>query len=894
MKKILLQIYEWLRRRARALYVFFLQRPTMLFFSIALLVAGLSHGINMLNYPYYESDEGTYTSQAWSLVREGTLAPYTYWYDHPPFGWMVIAGWAKMLPNDFFTFGTSIDTGRVLMLIVHLIATALIFYIVKRITQSNWIALFTCLFYVLSPIGIYFRRRVLLDNLMNLWLLASIAVLYRPVLKLRHFALSGLLFAASFLTKISAIFFGPALLYLIAAKRYAIHYSFRIITWFSVAALTISIYPIYSMLKGEFFPAENGDHVSLIGSFFYQMSRGNNVPFYKQGSDFMGIVNDLAMRDLPYMIVLGLVIIAGIWAATRNLHARFFLIAIAVYFLFLIRGGVVLNFYVLPLLTFISLLAGVIVHEISLVIAKYRSTIPKLGFGTRIAIPAFLVLILALYYSFGATTKHLTANETANQRKSIAWIKDNLPEDADIIIDNIMYVELHDPNYYNSKVFKNAEWFYKVSRDPMISDTKYNRNWRQFDYIALTHEMLKSLDRFDENDISLLAFKNSLPMVKWIEGTTAFIDEQKFITTNGDWAMVYAINGNTKTQLVDSWKRYKATNIYSYGQVIDETTGFTTSEGQAYAMLQAVWMNDKETFDGVWAWTQHHLQYRIGDSFISWKWQDDKLIDPVNATDADQDIALALLFASRTWEDDRYKEEALKIIHDLWNYAIVESDGVYYVLAMNKNDARREGYLFNPSYLSPAAYRIFAKADTDHDWNKVASDSYTILQRISNNSTLPANWYELKLDTGILDAADTYIGPNASQYGYDAFRIFWRVGLDATWFNNYSAKEYLKKYADFFQRELETYGRLPSVYTASSGEPVLWEDSPSVQIGALIALQNSNYRSSAIRLYDQIIGNTYNDNEKLWENAQIYYEYNWVWFGSALFNNNIRNLWDTP
>lgn len=868
--------------------------PTIVFLSFALITAGLSHGINMLHYPYYESDEGTYMSQAWSLVRTGELAPYTYWYDHPPFGWMTIALWAKILPNDFFTFGTAIDTGRVLMFIVHLISTVLVFYIIKQITRSNWIALATCLFYSLSPIGIYFHRRVLLDNLMNLWLLASLAVLYRPVLKLRHFALSGLLYAAAFLTKISALFFGPALLYLVAVKKYAAQYTFRIGVWFSVAALAISIYPIFSMLKGEFIPAAHGEHVSLIGSFFFQMNRGNGIPFYKAGSDFMGIIHDLAIRDIPYMFAIVVIIGAGIWAAVRSIHARMLVIGLAVYALFMIRGGVVLNFYIIPFLTFTALLFGVTLHELILAIRQKTISFPTMKpIVLRSAIPASIIAVLFGYYSIGATTKHLTADETSNQRKAILWIKDNLPQDSDIIIDDIMYVELHDPTYRNGKVFSNAEWFYKVSRDPLISDKKYSRNWRRFDYIALTHEMLKNLDRFDDGDISLLAFKNSLPMMKWIDGTTAFIDEQKFITTNGDWAMLYAVNGNTKAQLVDSWKRYTATYIHSYGQVIDDA-GVTTSEGQAYAMLQAVWMNDKQTFDGVWDWTQHHLQHRVGDSFISWKWKGDKLIDPVNATDADEDIALALIFASRTWQDSRYKDAALAIIEDMWNKSIIEIQGVYYVLAMNKNDARREGYLFNPSYLSPAAYRIFAQVDQSHDWNKVASDSYTILSNISKIDTLPANWYEVKPTSNTIGPANVYIKTSANEYGYDAFRIFWRVGLDAQWFNNYSAKEYLKKYARFFDKTMDRYGRLPSVYEAKTGEPISWEYSPSVQVGPLIALNFAEDRRNAIQLYDRIIGKSYNDTEKVWENARAYYEYNWVWFGSALFNNNIRNLWEMP
>src|SRR3989344_6586487 len=68
---------------------------------ILLIVSIFPHAINMFHFPYYENDEGTYMSQAWSLLKFGKLAPYTYWYDHAPLGWVFIAIWVK-LTGGFF------------------------------------------------------------------------------------------------------------------------------------------------------------------------------------------------------------------------------------------------------------------------------------------------------------------------------------------------------------------------------------------------------------------------------------------------------------------------------------------------------------------------------------------------------------------------------------------------------------------------------------------------------------------------------------------------------------------------------------------------------------------------------------------------------------------------
>lgn len=876
---------------------FFHRHATAIVFICVLLISGFSHGYNMLNYPYYESDEGTYTSQAWSLLTEGTLAPYTYWYDHPPFGWIVIALWDKILPNNIFTFGTSIDTARVLMLVIHLISTSLIFFITKRLTQSTTIAALACLLYSLSPIGIYFRRRVLLDNIMNMWLLLSLAILFFKRISLRHFALSGLLFAFAFLTKISALFFAPTLIYIIVVNNYQSHKVFRSMVWIGVAILSIFIYPIYSMLKGEFLPVSitGGRHVSLIESILFQMGRGSNVLFFKSGSDFLAVFHDWILRDMPYVILLGIILVVGIFVSVRNIAARAFLFGTVFYILFLIRGGIVINFYIIPLLSFLTILGAICLKDIlqRMATSSYtlRSTWSKRWL--RI-IPIALSICTLVYYSTIATTKHLVADEVSNQRKAIAWIKDNLPEDADIIIDDIMLVELRDSRYRNEKVFTNAEWFYKVSRDPAIRDEKYNGNWRTFDYIALTHEMLKQIDLFEDSDISLLAFKNSLPMAKWSENTTSFIDEQKFITTNGDWAMVYKINGNTKAQLVDAWGYYKSSFIHSYGQVIDPATNTTTSEGQSYAMLRAVWMNDKVTFDGVWAWTEHHLQHRLSDKLLSWKWKGDKLADFANATDADQDIALALLFASKTWSDPIHEEKAKEIIADIWRTSVVEINGRLYLLPVNESQAQvHEGYIFNPSYLSPAHYRIFASVDPEHDWLKLANDSYSILNDItrSNITGLPANWYIINNKTGTLSTATSHFTTGSpDMFSYDAFRVFWRVGLDAKWFNTPQAKSYLNAQGTFLMKQNQKYARLPNVYDTRTGSALFADESLAIHAGYLIALNYAD-KNKANSYYNSVFAAKHNTDQGFWGQENNYYDQNWVWLGAGLFNDDLLNLW---
>ncbi|HEM47216.1 MAG TPA: hypothetical protein ENO23_09275, partial [Alphaproteobacteria bacterium] len=118
------------------------------------------------------------------------------------------------------------------------------------------------------------------------------------------------------------------------------------------------------------------------------------------------------------------------------------------------------------------------------------------------------------------------------------------------------------------------------------------------------------------------------------------------------------------------WSFYKF-HYVDEGRVVSlDENRITTSEGQGYAMLRAVWSDDPDTFARVWRWTRQNLQIR-DDHLFAWKWKG-TVLDVHSATDADTDIALALLLASRAFDDPDYAAEALEIIDDIWNFEILQ------------------------------------------------------------------------------------------------------------------------------------------------------------------------------------------------------------------------------
>src|SRR5260370_32699295 len=111
--------------------------PQRLLLWASVVMGALTHGYHLFVYPLYITDEGIYMEQAWSVLREGRLSPYTYVYDHAPAGWLVIAAWVGIIPHQFETFGNAINTCRALLLISHMPSVFLLFQSTYSLSNST-------------------------------------------------------------------------------------------------------------------------------------------------------------------------------------------------------------------------------------------------------------------------------------------------------------------------------------------------------------------------------------------------------------------------------------------------------------------------------------------------------------------------------------------------------------------------------------------------------------------------------------------------------------------------------------------------------------------------------------------------------------------------------------
>ena len=490
----------------------------------------------------------------------------------------------------------------------------------------------------------------------------------------------------------------------------------------------------------------------------------------------------------------------------------------------------------------------------------------------------------------GPNPEHWTKNETKPQEKAVEWIKANIPEDSFIIIDCYPYVDLHAARFEGDTVFPNADWFWKYNYDPEIQE-KFGSSWQNVDYILVTHELVKQMDYKNETNQNLrTSFENSKRAILFGPSPTTFIDPENYQSTNGDWAAVYERPSKEFLALSASWDFYKKEYLKNGGQVIDPANGRATSEGQSYALLRAVWMNDRDSFDKIWTWTRSNLQIR-GDKLFSWMWEKGTVPDQNSASDADEDIALALVFAYKRWDDPKYLVEGVGVINDIWEREVYEINGRY-VLGFSADARRGNGVVMNPSYFPPASYRIFAKVDTTHPWDKLADDTYFWLETIGVNYSplfLPPNFVYID-ETGNISSAKEWFGVDSEIYGFDGFRTLFRVALDGYWFGMPLSSDYLRKVYPFFEKKWNEEKSLFAGYTMV-GETALNFPAISTLAGPLAAGSLlKEYETD--EWYKEMIEKRYNSENGFWGDRNNYYDQNWAWFATALYSNNLPNLWN--
>lgn len=300
--------------------------------------------------------------------------------------------------------------------------------------------------------------------------------------------------------------------------------------------------------------------------------------------------------------------------------------------------------------------------------------------------------------------------------------------------------------------------------------------------------------------------------------------------------------------LAETWRGYKRYFIERDGRVVRPADGGdTVSEGQAYAMLRAVWMDDKDTFDRCYRWTELNLSRadEKGDSLLAWRWKDGEVADWMPASDADIDYALSLIFAGEKWGATApggltdYGERAKLILGDILEKLTFKSENGKLYLAPWKIPAGSEWPLpQNPSYYSPAHFRIFYGFTCDSRWLALIDSSYFVLKSLAEEfagvegAGLIPDWCAVTGKDEFVPLEDSNAG-----FGWEALRIPLRAGIDYLWFGEERAFTLLSEnFTPFLEAEWEKRGRVYAEYEYG-GEPANGFEDPAFYSCYYIALR---------------------------------------------------------
>jgi len=482
---------------------------------------------NMSGTPQRIDDEGTYTAQAWAIAHLGEITHYTYWYDHPPLGWIQIAGYTS-LTGAFARYPFAVEAGREAMVFFAAVSSILLFVLARRLGTGRATAAAAGLVFALSPLALQYHRTVYIDNVATPWLLAAFVLVLSRRQQLAGFAGAAACLGIAVLSKETYLLALPFLIWIAvrradkSTRRYTL----------SVAGAVLAVigggYLLLAAVKGELLPGTG--RVSLLEGITYQLgSRAASGSVFDSGS----LANEAASQWWaldPVFIVLGSV------AAVVGLFLRRVRpIAAMLVFLLLMMfrpNGYLPVPYVIMLIPFAALLVAYTAERAVLAVAGRTRTRTRLGGAARrgLGITWLAVTTAALVVAVplwgGQLRGFVLGNLDLPMQQAEEWVGDNVPKSSRLLVDDAMWVDLVQDGFARN----NVVWYYKLDTDAAVERQSPN-GWKDSDYVITTDSMRtggnssSDIRQAIENSTSVAAFGtgNQRVDVRRIhsEGTTA-------------------------------------------------------------------------------------------------------------------------------------------------------------------------------------------------------------------------------------------------------------------------------------------------------------------------------------------------------------------------------------
>ncbi|WP_372458244.1 ArnT family glycosyltransferase [Streptomyces sichuanensis] len=494
-------------------------RPDLLVCGLVLAAILLVQGWNITGFPALSDDEGTYLAQAWAVQEGRGLAHYTYWYDHPPLGWIQIA-LVTWIPAALSPDAMSVAPMRCAMLLVSAVSAVLVYVLGRRLGLQKWAAALAMALFGLSPLAVVLQREIFLDNLAVMWILLAFCLAASPRRHLWHHFGAGLAAAVAVLSKETMLVILPALLLTMWRHSHRDTRKFAVTGAVTACGLIGLAYPLFAFLNHELFPGPG--HVSLVDGIKYQMSRPGSGFVLDEGSGAHGVLHSWLYYDrvLPLCGLAAAVVLvaAARWSRTGRALAGPAAAAVVLALVALRPSGYLPAMYVIQVLPFLALaLAGV---AASVVGALLRS---RPGQGARwtavrrsaVGLLAVTAAVLVVPRWYEGNRPALTVDANAPYRAAASWLGDKAnvadPAGTRVLADDAIWLDLVHAGY---RPGTGAVWFYKADLDPAVTRTM-PRGWRDVHYVVSSPTV-----RRDAVTLPLVkaALEHSRPVASFGEG----------------------------------------------------------------------------------------------------------------------------------------------------------------------------------------------------------------------------------------------------------------------------------------------------------------------------------------------------------------------------------------
>jgi hypothetical protein len=452
-----------------------------------LVLVGVVHALGMNSNPQRLDDEGTYVSQAWAVMHWNTLAHYTYWYDHPPLGWILVALYSAV-SGAFTRAPNAVAAGREFMLVLQIVSTTLLYVLARRLGLRRIGAIGAVLLFSLSPLALEFHRTVYLDNIATPFVLAAFVLALSPEGRLAAFAGSGFCFGMAALCKETTLLLLPALAWQLwrGSDRRTRRYSLAVAG--SVFVLTGSFYLLFAALRGELLPGPS--HVSLVDGIAFQLlsRRASGSPLDPSSTSHQTIVSWL-QRD-PWLIPAALALLPVCLAIrrVRPLAAGLLVLAVMV-----ARPGYLPIPFVIGVLPLAALVVAAAVdaawgrlrsNQLQPATARWRRWAAASLRVVRAGTVGIVVIAAVNVVGPGWRERDhrlSTIDRDRPMTQAEQWIDANVPRTSPILVDDALWVDLVRSGRPPTRVV----WFWKLDRDPEIK-ARYPDGWRHFEYVVST------------------------------------------------------------------------------------------------------------------------------------------------------------------------------------------------------------------------------------------------------------------------------------------------------------------------------------------------------------------------------------------------------------------------